>query len=229
MRLPYKHLPLLFLVLQDKLLVYTQDNRKYMTRTLIWNFEFSTQETPLLIPLDAQKEDDLKWESRLFWPDNQIIKLKNLHNALLDLTYYKNKQKQDEYYLLPDGNFNIKRRRNQLIYKPIVDKSAFAIGFGSKINLEDPTQTNTIPLQELLKRAQTQAKIIPVKKEAFVFKFSTVPTIKLELAKLEVHNKIYFSACVEGRSRNLVETISKGLLGLHKSCDYVTFLTTIPI
>lgn len=198
-----------------------------MTRTLIWNFEFFTQETPLLTTLDAHKEDALKWESRLFWPDNQIIKLNNLNNALLDLTSYKNKHKQDEYYLLPEGNFNIKRRRNQLIYKPILDKSAFSIGFGSKINLEDPTQITTVSLQTLLKRAHTQAKIIPVKKESFVFKFATLPTIKLELAKLEVHNKIYFSACVEGRSRNLVETLSEGLLGLNESCDYVTFLTTI--
>ncbi|WBV62883.1 hypothetical protein PGH43_14110 [Legionella pneumophila 130b] len=78
--------------------------------------------------------------------------------------------------------------------------------------------------QELLKKIKEKGIVVFVKKEAFVFKFPTTPTVKLELARLEVKDKVYFSACIEGRLLNLVETISVLLFGTQPSFEYVTFL-----
>lgn len=177
--------------------------------------------------------EDLKWEIRFFWSEEQIIKLYNIDNSLLDLATYQQKHKEDYYYLLPDCNYNIKRRRDELLYKPILKQSANAIGFGRKINLEkisdcpDQEPANIRYLKKILKQTKTSGKEIPIKKEAFIYKFPTSPVIKLELARLEVNNKVFFSTCIEGRSLYLVETITEHLLDKHVSCDYVTFLKNI--
>ncbi|MFI4919250.1 MAG: hypothetical protein ACHP65_06820 [Legionellales bacterium] len=178
-------------------------------------------------PHDKEK---LKWEARFFWPDNQPIILNLIDNSLLLLSCYKNKFKEDSYYLLPDKNYNIKRRHNELLYKPILKHSPVAIGYGSKIKLENrpedahPDSKNTTRLNKILRETQQTGTIILVKKEAYIYKFATTPHIKLELARLLVNEKIYFSACIEGHSASLVATLSQLLLGSQTACDYVTFL-----
>lgn len=203
-----------------------------MSQRLVWNFEFSTKKTlPLFDRL--YESDDLKWEIRFFWPEDQIISLYNIDNSLLDIANYQQKHKEDYYYLLPDCNYNIKRRRNELLYKPILNHSTNAIAFGPKINLETvkdyPNQEpgTTLKLQNILCQTQEKGAEIYVKKEAFIYKFATTPSIKLELARLEVNNKVYFSACIEGKSLYLVETIAEHLLDKQVSCEYVTFLKNI--
>lgn len=197
---------------------------------LLWNFEFSTEKQLPLTDLVVNEKDDLKWESRFFWPDKQIITLCSTDNSILDLSNYEQKYKDDDYFLIPGTNYNIKRRRNELLYKPIIKETPYALGFGHKINLEEiqniPAQeTNKVlHLQKIVHEMQRGRTLIHVQKEAFNYKFPTIPTIKLELARLELDNKVYFSACIEGRSRYLVETISEHLLGKQVSCDYVTFL-----
>lgn len=200
---------------------------------LVWNFEFSSGQTIPLTTLGNYVQDKLKWEKRYFWPEDQIIRLNSIDNSLLNLANYQQKHKEDYYYLLPDSDHNIKRRRNELLYKPLIKQSGSALGFGAKINLEDTqyvsSQDNIDPmnLQDLFKKVKKKGIVVFVKKEAFVFKFPTTPTVKLELARLEVNNTVYFSACVEGRSLNLVETISELLFGKQASFEYVTFLKKI--
>lgn len=200
---------------------------------LVWNFEFSSGQTISLTTLGNYVQDKLKWEKRYFWSDDQIISLNSIDNSLLNLANYQQKHKEDYYYLLPDSDHNIKRRRNELLYKPVTKQSGSAFGFGPKINLEDTqclsSQDSIAPmnLQDLFKKVKKKGIVVFVKKEAFVFKFPTTPTVKLELARLEVNNKVYFSACVEGRSLNLVEAISELLFGNQASIEYVTFLKRI--
>lgn len=204
-----------------------------MTQRLVWNFEFSTKKTLLPSNPATEEPDELKWERRCFWPDDHIISLCTIDDSLLDLANYQQKHKEDYYYLLPDGNYNIKRRRDELLYKPIVKQSSSAVGFGQKINLEDaekqvdPANAHYLHLHNILQQVREKGTIIFVKKEAFIYKFPTNPQIKLELARLEVKGKVYFSACVEGKSLYLVETISDLLLGRQVSCEYVTFLKNI--
>ncbi|KGP63092.1 hypothetical protein EP47_04690 [Legionella norrlandica] len=200
---------------------------------LIWNFEFPTNRTIPLTTFSPYVRDKLKWEKRYFWFADQTIHLNNIDNALLDLANYQQKHKEDYYYLLPDSNYNIKQRRNQLLYKPLIKQSGSTLGFGPKINLDDPQYSLRhdndfhIEREDLLKKVNTGGVAVLVKKEAFIFKFSTTPNIKLELARLEINNKVYFSACVEGRSLNLVENISTLLFGNQASGDYVAFLKSI--
>lgn len=196
-----------------------------MSQRLVWNFEWSTTKPFSFKDLKAEQKEDLKWEARFFWQDMDIITLCATDDSLLDLTLYKQKHKEDDYFLLPLLNYNIKRRRNELLYKPIVGESIFAIGFGPKINLDEASKNN--PFLKELRRQVDQARVVSVMKDAFIYKFNTAPSVKLELARLEVANKVYFSACVEGRCAYLVEQISKHLLGERPSCDYVTFLKGI--
>lgn len=202
-----------------------------MNRRLVWNFEFAPTVTPLPSTcFMEQKSEGQKWEIRFFWPDDETVILNTLDNSLLDLANYQLKHREDYYYLLPDGNHNIKRRRDELLYKPLLKKEKQAMGFGAKININtlEAHTPSTSPvdaqLEELAERVMKNGVEVYVKKEAFIYKFPTKPKVKLELARLEVHNKIYLSACIEGKSLNLVETIAEHLLGKRISCDYVTFL-----
>ena len=203
-----------------------------MTQRLVWNFEFSTKKTlPLLNRVN--EPDHLKWEIRFFWPEEQIVSLHVLDNSLLDIANYQQKHKEDYYYLLPDCTYNIKSRREQILYKPALKQATHAIGYGAKINLEAvadyPSQepATVLKLQKILRKTQEKGIKVGVKKESFTYKFATTPSVKLELARLEVNNKVYFSVCIEGKSLYLVETINEYLLDKQVSCDYVTFLKSI--
>lgn len=175
----------------------------------------------------------MKWEMRFFWPGDQIISLHALDNSLLDIANYQQKHKEDYYYLLPDCTYNIKRRRDEILYKPVLQNSTSAIGYGAKINLEAvddyPNQepATVLKLQKILRKTQEKGIEVCVKKESFTYKFATTPSVKLELARLEVNNKVYFSVCIEGKSLYLVETLNEHLLDKQVSCDYVTFLKSI--
>lgn len=195
-----------------------------MIQRLVWNFEFSIPKTPLPVMPQEAIVEDVKWELRFFWPQNHIITLYPMDNALLDLANYELKQREDYYYLLPDSHCNIKNRRGTFLYKPVVHRSKQAIGFGPKIDLQ---QSKAPDLQELLRTIQVKGKPIAIKKELFLHKFNTIPPIKLELARLEVNHQIFFSACIEGKSLYLVETLGENLLDKHLSCDYVSFLKNI--
>jgi hypothetical protein len=204
-----------------------------MAERLIWNFEFHQQKQTPLITLIANDPNDLKWENRFFWSADEIIHLNTIDPLLLDITRYQQKHKEDYYYLLPKKNLNIKRRRGELLYKPVVKRSGSMLGFGPKINLDGietlpkDKDSNFEALKKIISAVNAQGVKIFVKKEAFIYKFPTTPTIKLELARLEVNNKVYFSVCVEGRSMQLVKTISAILLTRQKSCGYVSFLKSI--
>jgi hypothetical protein len=206
-----------------------------MNQRLVWNFEFTPKTTtfPAEI-LVKKKSEQIKWEIRFFWPDDKAIVMNTIDNSLLDLANYHQKHREDYYYLLPGSNYNIKRRHHELLYKPLLKQSDQALGFDAKINIDslgvDGKKTNPhAPIvQEIVQRmAHEEGVDVYVRKEAFIYKFPTRPTIKLELARLEVHNQVYLSACIEGKARELVENIAERLLGKHVSCEYVTFLKNI--
>jgi hypothetical protein len=195
-----------------------------MNQRLVWNFEFvpKTSAFPKQF-LIKRKFEDIKWEHRFFWSNELPIILNTLDNSLLDLANYTQKHREDYYYLLPEHSYNIKRRHNKLLYKPLLKKSEMAQGFGAKVDLNEATSDDS-KIQKIARYVVQEGVEVYVKKEAFIYKFPTTPTIKLELARLEVHNNIYFSTCIEGKSQELVESIAEHLLGKHISCEYVTFL-----
>ena len=190
-----------------------------MNQRLVWNFEINNDQ-PLIIPtpLPTEAHTD-RWEARFFWPDNTPILLNGLDDTFLELSRYKAKHRQDTYCLLPDTDENIKVRRNQLLYKPLIMKSPLAIAYGKKINLEDVGDEHG-----LIQRVQQKGRRIDVEKEALIYRFETEPTTKLELARLRVSNTTWFSINIESRSKFLVESIAQHIVTRHDPCDYVTFL-----
>lgn len=205
-----------------------------MNQRLVWNFEFKIKKTTAPLKYPAPKDaESIKWEIRYFWPHDAIIVLAPIENSLLDLAYYQQKHREDYYYLLPGNNYNIKKRREETLYKPILRQVRQAIGFGAKVNIDyreeypEKTTLDEPQLQHIAQQIAHEGRQVHVKKEAFVYKFPTKPTIKLELARLEVFNQVYFSACIEGKSLELVENIAEHLLDKQLSCDYVSFLKNI--
>lgn len=200
-----------------------------MTNRLVWNFEFTPTTHFNLSELDHEKEDELKWEARFFWPETDIINLQLIDSSLLELTQYQHKQKNDKYYLL-EHNYNIKNRRDELVYKPLIKQGKYAVGFGHKLNLSElcksPQAAHKSDLDDIRDQLKHAKKIV-VKKESFSYKFSTQPSTKLELARIEVKSSIYFTLCVEGKSRPLVEKLSHYLVGKKPTDDYVGFLKKI--
>jgi len=204
-----------------------------MMHRLVWNFEFTDAKSLNLSDLHEKKEEGLKWETRFFWPAEEIISLALVDSSLLELANYQHKQKKDYYYLLPKECYNIKSRRDELLYKPLVKKEKHIFGFGTKINLTElsrkthSSEDSAINARQIIEQLNHNSIKVLVKKESLTYKFPVQPPIKLELSRIEVNHHVYFSACVEGKSRELVEMISKRLLGKQTSCDYVRFLKKI--
>ncbi|MBA2650320.1 MAG: hypothetical protein H0U75_12160 [Legionella sp.] len=201
-----------------------------MVRSLIWNFAFKLQTPWSIESLKAYEKETIKWEARVFWPEQQVVILNLLEPDLLKIEKYKYKVREDTYYLFPDDTYNVKSRRNQLLYKPMVKQSSIATGFASKINLDEPENyaksCDVVFLNTIKVKAHTAA-VVPVTKEAYIYKFHTIPKIKLEIARLEVGGGFYMSACVEGRSLCLVETVCAHLMGKQVFIDYPCFLKKI--
>ncbi|MDI9819364.1 hypothetical protein [Legionella sp. W10-070] len=196
----------------------------------MWNFEINEHNSLTVSALPKDSKDELKWEARFFWPGEQIITLQGLDEKLLDIGNYQVKHRQDVYFLLPDQHYNIKRRRNELIYKPLLREGRQSQGYGKKIKLAEHPDKQPLPgtpsltREQLLSHLQKKGVEIAVDKCALIYKFPSTPAVKLELARLQIANKIYFSACIEGWSQQLVEQITKHLLASQVSCNYVNFL-----
>lgn len=204
-----------------------------MNKRLVWNFEIDCKK-PLQLPsVNTTDESSERWECRYFWPDDKIITLHGLNDHFMALSHYQSKHRQDTYYLLPEANYNLKMRRDELFYKPVLNTKTNALAYGKKIKLaEQPPGIELAGCEEndgpaLIARIKKQGIKINVEKEALIYKFETSTTAKLELAWLQVANKSFFSVSIESRSLLLVESISSQLLGGLPTCDYVTFLRGI--
>lgn len=190
-----------------------------MNKRLVWNFTINSDK-PLQIPaFDTIDTCIERWESRFFWDDTVIINLNRLDERFLELSRYKLKHRQDTYCLLPDNDYNIKRRNNQLLYKPTLMKTEHMIAYGKKINLEEPGVTNIS-----LANIQQHATYVDVEKEALIYRFETTPTLKLELARLRIAETTYFSLNIEAHSKTLVSTVTQQIMNTQPACDYVRFL-----
>lgn len=201
-----------------------------MNKRLVWNFEINSDNPVHISGSESFVQSPNRWESRFFWPEAQIITLNGLKDSFLALSTYQIKHRLDTYFLIPNTDYNLKMRCEQLIYKPIVMKKDHAIAYGKKINLMEHPPDLKLPgcaekdAAMLVARIKRQGIKINVEKDALIYTFETTPTTKLELARLHVSNKSYLSACIESRSLLLLESMTRHILGDFPACDYVTFL-----
>ncbi|MGQ3889229.1 hypothetical protein ACQUW5_09385 [Legionella sp. CNM-1927-20] len=204
-----------------------------MNKRLVWNFEVNLDKPFAVDQLSARAHDLIRWEMRYFWPEDKIITLYSLDSTILNLAHVQIKERYDSYYLLPQKHLNIKKRREELFYKPLLAQKDHCYGFGKKISLKTLPAEQTLPgcssldIGALLNLLKLHGTIIDVDKTALIYKFSCTPTIKLELSRLTINKQIYFSASIEGRSYALVSKLSHLLLKEEFSCDYVTFLNQL--
>ena len=201
-----------------------------MNKRLCWNFEINS-ETPLTLPACTSTiTENVRWESRFFWPESDIIVLYGLDEAFLHLSNYQAKHRQDIYCLLPTMDCNLKIRRGQLLYKPVRMKTSRAVAYEKKINLDAPdadicvSDTGGMNAETLLAYARQEGLQQVVSKEALIYRFDTQPSLKLELARLSVADTIWFSVNIESRSEQLVQSVAQQVIGTKSSCDYVSFL-----
>lgn len=205
-------------------------------KRLAWNFEINTETAPLdMSKLRASDHSEWKFEMRHFWKEDRIICLYGLDEAFLNLSNYKIKERNDRYFLIPGQQKNIKERRGELVYKPLMQQSKGLLAFAKKIHLNQCPPEEILPgspeiaVAPMLDLIHSEARPITVTKVALVYSFPLEPVIKLELARLSLEGKVYFSASVEGRSPALVHSIGHHLLqknGEALGHDYVSFLTT---
>lgn len=199
---------------------------------LLWNFEINPASAPLPLTMDSANAAApyLKWEARFFWPETSIITLQGLDQRYLSLSQYRYKHREDTYFLSAPLTFNVKQRGDNLIYKPLLAEADGLCGFDKKINLHATPNDSLLPgipqitVAELLLLLR-KATPITVNKEVVLYRFSTTPVVKLELSRLNVGTKTYFSVCLESSSAALIKEISEHLLPKELSCHYMSFLS----
>ncbi len=204
-----------------------------MNKRLVWNFEINQTHLLQIPSADSLDTNSCHWESRFFWPETEIIPLMGLDDHFLQLSLYKIKPKEDTYFLLPHYDYNLKSRDGQLFYKPLIKKERGFIAYSKKERLVNNSFTH--PLWRIEKEndetdvayIQQHALQIQISKVVFIYTFAVEPKVKMELARLSINNKIYFSVAIESKALPLVESITKQVLGRTNSTDYVSFLKEI--
>lgn len=199
-----------------------------MNKRLVWNFEINMDSTLEPGKLKPQPKEPLRWERRYFWPESTTITLARSIEEWLAFSDCSLKQRADHYFLVQDEVLNIKQRRGDLLYKPCLQIQNHCYGFDKKINVSEapvdtPLPGSTFSPAVLLGRLKNEHAIF-VEKTAFVYKLPTEPTIKLELARINLGESSYYTACIEGHSLRHVSFIAESLLNAYVSCDYVSFL-----
>lgn len=201
-----------------------------MNQRFVWNFEInpaaqSFMPPPLNFPIDTKH-----WEARFFWPASSIIILQGLDASFLNLTHYDIKKQNDRYLILPNSDINLKIRKNNLVYKPIYERTPQCTAFGKKINLEGLAPADNLPgehpiqVGSLMAQIKQQPNEISIKKEMLKTALSDNPAAKLELTRLIINHNVFFSLCIESKAPLLIDWWIKQLRIEGVSCDYVSFL-----
>ena len=196
-----------------------------MNKRLAWNFEINSDSVLTFPTANVAEASDSHWESRFFWSDRDIITLSGLDEHFLELSRYKIKHHTDCYHVLPDADYNLKTRHDEITYKPIIQRTKTAIAYGKKIKIATClTNIDGVAPHTLIQRIKTQAHLVYVDKEALIYTLQSHPSSKLELARLSIGTKIYYSVSVESPALSLVEQMTQQIIANSVHCDYVTFL-----
>jgi hypothetical protein len=203
-----------------------------MSKRLIWNFEIA-RNSQIKLPQDnALKSKDRRWESRFFWPEDEPIILHGLDDGFLNISRYTIKHRADSYLILDDRNYYFKIRRQQLIYKPQLEQTKYALAYGKKISFQSINDIHlpegeTLDLTKFIAKVKSEARTIALEKEILQYKFDLLPKVTMELARIKINNHIYFSLSIESRVLLWTEYLSQHIIIDKSPSDYVSFLKSI--
>jgi hypothetical protein len=203
-----------------------------MSKRFIWNFEIN-QTSPIHLPsINDALPENMHWESRYFWPEHKPIVLNGLDDSFLALSRYTIKQRHDKYVILDKFDLNLKFRRDALIYKPKQQQTPIASAYGKKIKYDSislalPPDSLSIEVEAFRQMISEPSNNIEVEKEAVLYKFPTTPKLKIELARINIKNKIFYSFSIESPVLAWVEYLSHHVISSKTPMDYVTFIKSI--
>lgn len=204
-----------------------------MNKRLVWNFELSSKNLLNWQELSGEIANEIRWEARFFWPEENIIVLDGLDIQFLTLSSYQIKQRFDDYFILEQYPYNIKVRRGQYLYKPLLKDCEGVYGYGKKINLSDYPANDILPGTNhhggvnLLTELKEKGQKISISKEVLLYQWASTPPIKLELARFALLGNYYFSLSFAGRSHTLVSKLANQVSAGATPDNYVSFLKRI--
>ena len=200
-----------------------------MNKRFIWNFEFDTRAPHVSEEPPAVTHDANRWEARYFWPESQIITIHGLGDSFLNLSQYNYKQRDDTYLILRDRSYNLKLRRDNILYKPFIARTPAGTQYGKKRKYESlddllPPEEETLTKDDFIIKVRKEAVPVHLDKEALILKLSRPPKLKLEFARIKLEHQIYFSLSIESKSKEWVQNLSQMLLKNKFSTDYIDFI-----
>jgi hypothetical protein len=201
-----------------------------MNKRLVWNFEIDLNHPYDFLQLPQVEREQFRWEARYFWPEKSTIILQGLDEAFMDLSLYDIKSRTDIYHLHPQHHYNVKERRNDLFYKPLIAQQNHCFAFGKKLNLSETfsadEQMPHLPWTqaEFLKHDQAESVKVVIQKVALKYSLPTTPATHLEFGWLRTMRGHFFTLCIEAKALILVEKMKEILLPGQISQDYVSFL-----
>lgn len=200
-----------------------------MNKRFLWNFELSLAQglpSPLYLPHPLES---LRWEARYFWPEKDIIVLDGMDESLFDLTQFKIKHHDDTYLIANASDYNIKRRREALVYKPQLDCKDGIFAYAKKLKLNSITGDTLLPGHPPIRADELQEQLtfsrsVHIDKIALSRRMPCEPPLKIEYSRLRIGAKIFFSLCIEGYSFALVQAFSLFIVKKAPEQNYVQFL-----
>jgi hypothetical protein len=187
-----------------------------MTQRLIWNFEITPEASSTHMPRKIDKSP-YNWEARHFFTQHEIIVMPI--NILL--SEGKLKHHSDQYFIHHIVPQNIKYRKNNWLYKKLIDQQNGLSAFDKKEILPNPPNLD-------------EGRKFIIEKEALSIKLHDDPEIILELSYIQISSaqntaaEIYYSACIEGKSSTLVNEFNQIIFKNHPMQNYTDFLKNLP-
>ncbi len=171
------------------------------------------------------KEDKAKWEARYFFPIETPIVLNWPHSLPFSFHFAKAKTHEDTYIIHPEHVINLKKRRSDIYYKPLIKKKQGLFYFGKKEAIDE---NNPIKLSQTTQldstRIQNEGTLIALTKNVLKFNYDHPMRCQLEFGWFISQEKNYSTFGIESKSFETVRTLSSFILPNEKKTDYINFL-----
>ena len=197
----------------------------------IWNFHIKVSDFKQSNLFSSEtsekiaKENKSKWEARFFFPIETPIFLNWPHSLPFSFYFAKAKTHEDTYIIHPEQVINLKKRRTDIYYKPLIEKKQDLFYFGKKEIIDEKNPIILSQTTQLdITRIQNESALIALTKNVLKFNYDHPMTCQLEFGSFTFQEKIYSTFGIESKSFEAVSTLSSFILPNEKKTDYINFL-----